>query len=74
MSPQGQGFGILASLGKVCPHNVGFTRTHTHTAIKMGTFHTHNGFYTVQTVYSIPLYPTPKPTNHTKHSAFLHFK
>ncbi len=36
------------------------THTHTHTHVGfpcfMGTFHRRNGFYTVQTVYSIPLH------------------
>jgi len=41
----------------------------------VGTLHRRNGFYTVQTVHSIPYTnPTPKPTHHTKLSAFLHFQ
>ncbi len=39
---------------------------HTHTGLFLwivGTFHRHNGFYTVQTVFSIAYTnPTPKPT------------
>ncbi len=48
---------IAILVGTFCPHNVGFTRPHTHTHTHtvlfpcfMGTFHRHNGFYTVQTV------------------------
>ncbi len=50
---------IAILVGTFCPHNVGFTRPHTHTVVFpcfMGTFHRRNGFYTVQTVYSIPLH------------------
>ncbi len=39
-------------------HSHSHTHTHTHVGFPcfMGTFHRRNGFYTVQTVYSIPLH------------------
>jgi len=40
----------------------------------VGTFHRHNVFYTVQTVYSFYTNTTTNPTYHRKLSAFLHFQ
>ncbi len=70
---------IAILVGTFCPHNVGFTRPHTHTQL---CFHVLWGlsidvmFFILYKLYILSPYtaPIPKPTHHRRHSAILHFK